>query len=442
MQPKLSTEVSQSERELGDIGPLESANLPRHRWYFFKEAFSPNLVNYAMDDCGCERGDLVVDPFSGSGTVALTAALACRPALGIEVNPFLAFVARSKLSQCDPALVRQELPSLVAGIEKGAPSHLEQFSTFSEQEGRKKWLFNKEILRSFEGGKLAIDKMDREIRDIMLLCLISATMETCNAVKDGKCLRYKRDWQKFSFNKADLIGALTSRAQIVMDDLSKYPIKDASVSIITGDSRGMESHNFSERKFKLCITSPPYLNSFDYTDVYRPELFLGQFVKGMEGLRKLRLQTLRSHVQVAWPKPTQESLGAHFAESIKMIEQHADSLWNSRIPQMIRAYFEDITDVLRRLRKSAQEDASAWIVVSTSAYAGIEIPVDLIIADIGSKAGWFLREVSVLRHLRRVPVQQWDKLTQAAKEKTARNERAHDGPHLRESLIIFDARAK
>ena len=27
------------------------------------------------------------------------------------------------------------------------------------------------------------------------------------------------------------------------------------------------------KQFKLCVTSPPYLNSFDYTDVYRPELF-------------------------------------------------------------------------------------------------------------------------------------------------------------------------
>ena len=67
---------------------------------------------------------------------------------------------------------------------------------------------------------------------------------------------------------------------------------------------------------------------------------------------------------------------------------------------MVQAYFEDIERVLRDLRSLAKPDASLWLVVSTSAYVGVEIPVDLIIAHIGLKVGWFLREVGVLRYLR------------------------------------------
>ena len=46
------------------------------------------------------------------------------------------------------------------------------------------------------------------------------------------------------------------------------------------------------------MISPPYLNSFDYSDVYRPELFAAGFVSANSKLRKIRKKTLCSHVQV------------------------------------------------------------------------------------------------------------------------------------------------
>lgn len=62
---------------------------------------------------------------------------------------------------------------------------------------------------------------------------------------------------------------------------------------------------------------------------------------------------------------------------------------------MVQAYFEDMEVILRGLRRRAAANASLWLVVSTSAYAGVEVPVDLILAEIGQRSGWFLREVGV-----------------------------------------------
>ena len=87
--------------------------------------------------------------------------------------------------------------------------------------------------------------------------------------------------------------------------------------------------------------------------------------------------------------------------------------------------------MLRRLRERAAERESAWVIVSTSSYAGIEVPVDLIVADIGSQVGWAFREVRVVRYLRRVSVQQWNALIGR-----------EQGPYLRESVIIFDTRPR
>lgn len=60
-------------KDLGYSNYSDSIELPRHRWYYFKEGFSPILVEKAIEDASYGRDDIVVDPFSGSGTAPLVA---------------------------------------------------------------------------------------------------------------------------------------------------------------------------------------------------------------------------------------------------------------------------------------------------------------------------------------------------------------------------------
>jgi hypothetical protein len=156
------------------------------------------------------------------------------------------------------------------------------------------------------------------------------------------------------------------------------------------------------------------------TDIYRPELFLGKFVTSRQELYDLRLHTVRSHVQAKWSLPTLNDFGFLYNETISQIKENQENLMHKYIPVMIQAYFEDMFNLLKLLRSKAKKNASLWIVVSNSAYAGIEVPVDLILGDIGSKAGWYLREIGVLRFLKKRKTKYSSNITQ-----------------LRESVIIF-----
>ena len=427
MQTRLNFETDSSVGNISSVSALDTVTEPRHRWYHFKEAFSPYLVEHALDDAKCKNGDLIIDPFSGSGTVSLSSAINEHKAIGFEVNPFLAFVSNTKLLTCKPETFARYSEKVLEGIEQGKDSELETFSTFSEAGGAKKWLFNQEVLRAFEGGWQITNRKKTPARDFSRLCLIGAAMDVSNATKDGKCLRYRKDWKNRSFGKQHFIEAFKKRINYIQEDIASTPVKKQETMVRLADFRNIDTNKFQSNKFKLCITSPPYLNSFDYTDVYRPELFLGKFVRSHEELQQLRLRTLRSHVQANWASPEDIDFGSHFTDSYEKIKSQSDTLWNPRIPEMIQAYFEDMKVVLKNLLDLAAPRASVWIVVSTSAYAGVEIPVDLIIADISSNLGWYLREVNVVRYLRRVSGQQWNDLSQNKPR-----------PHLRESIIILD----
>ena len=66
----------------------DTTNLPRHRWYYYKEGYSPNFVQKAIEYSNISKDDLIIDPFNGSGTTTLTSSLLGYNSIGIEVNPF------------------------------------------------------------------------------------------------------------------------------------------------------------------------------------------------------------------------------------------------------------------------------------------------------------------------------------------------------------------
>lgn len=397
----------------------DTVTLPRHRWYYYKEGFSPLLVDRAIDEVGLAANDVILDPFNGSGTTTLAASIRGYKSYGIEVNPFTSFLSETKLTSADEQAIKGIKGRLISSVEKGGASNLNGFSTFSRK-GNKKWLFNNSILKAFEGGWEFADSISPyNLKRLIRFSLIESAMQNCNAKRDGKCLRYRKTWKENAFDRTTFIESLSQNLEMIVEDISKQDILKKGV-IINSDARTELEDNHQLEPFKLCITSPPYLNTFDYTDIYRPELFLGKFVKTQKQLRLLRQHTVRSHIQTDWEHPTMDDFGMLYNQSIQHLEDHEEELMSPKIPLMVQAYFEDMHNILVSLRRKAARGAQLWLVVSNSAYANKEIPVDLIIGDIGAQAGWYLREVAVLRYIQRRKTQY-----------------SPDINSLRESVIVF-----
>lgn len=408
-------------KELGLTNALDTVELPRHRWYYYKEGFSPRLVEQAIELASLQQTDVILDPFNGAGTTTLTAAIKGYQSIGIEVNPFTSFLASAKTKSAKISEFDRWSEKVVSAARKGRNSRLIGYSTFSKTEKLDKWLFNESVLRSFEGGwKESSSIRSHNLRALIRLALISAGMQNCNAKRDGKCLRYRKTWAERTRDSNTYITFLEAKFAEIKTDIESE-ILQCRPTIINGDVRKKLQRLKEDQKFKLCITSPPYLNTFDYTDIYRPELFLGHFVDNTDELYKLRLKAVRSHLQAKWAEPKESDFGSLYDAAIKHVKSNVDQLMDKRVPSMIQAYFEDMAKILSDLKSLAKDGAQAWLVVSNSAYADREIPVDLIIADIGSSLGWKLKEVAVLENIER--------------RKTKYSPSIET---LRESLIIFE----
>jgi DNA modification methylase len=409
-----------SERDLSSF--LKNRELPRHRWLEFKEGFSAELVQVAVSEAKRKR-PRILDPFSGSGTTVVEAArLGCK-ATAIEVNPLLFDVTSAK---CHPWMEDTRKLSIwrdrvLKGscIEERSP--LEGQSTFTEDARVDKWIFNTSVLRGYTALSTAVRGINASWNTAMKIASLSALMDSSNVRRDGKCVRYKKNWKQVGLSSRDFRDAFERISKQVIDDLGADRLDGSLPNLIRGDAK-VELRKLKSNSHDLVVTSPPYLNSFDYSDVYRPELFAGGYVRNNLDLRAIRLKTLRSHVQVE--RPFASTASSTLLDPI-LSELSGKKLWNNRIPGMIASYFWDMKAILKELQRIVRPGGSSWLVVSTSAYGGVQIPVDLILADLGEQSGWALRGVYVLRRLRSAG-QHWAHLEDPKKLP------------LRESVIVFD----
>jgi DNA modification methylase len=417
-QPKLSTQAI--------TNSTGNEELPRHRWYPIKEGFSAKLISDSITEFqkNNRKSFLAIEPFSGSGTAPVECARLGIDCLAFEVNPFLAFVGQAKLKQTDAGRFSTRRDVIIKGLKTPHQTPLEKYSTFCEGNGKHQWLFNRSVLRSFVGGWKATKDCTPAERALFRLALIRAAMDNCNAYPDGKCLRYKRLDNYNCFNARSVMAQFDKYVTMMKEDIEALPLREKLSRVEQMDARRLSNY-WDKTKFDICITSPPYLNSFDYSDVYRPELFLGGFVNDNDQLMKIRLKTIRSHVQASWAPPIRNGYGAVYSKMIEKIKAKKDELWSVHIPEMIQAYFEDMENLLKSLKSKANRGAMLKIAVGTSAYAGVVVPVDLIIADIAENVGWLLKEVQVVRRLRSSG-QLWKHEDQ---DKTV--------PKLRESIVIL-----
>jgi DNA modification methylase len=74
---------------------------PYHRWLPFRQQFAPALVRRFLAETAPQ--DPVLDPFSGSGTVAIECARSRRAGIGVEGIPVLAWLARARFCSADDA---------------------------------------------------------------------------------------------------------------------------------------------------------------------------------------------------------------------------------------------------------------------------------------------------------------------------------------------------
>ncbi len=372
------------------------------RWFHFKEAFSPSFVTTAIETLGF-RPSHVIDPFGGSGTTAITCQLLGIDATTIEVNPFLADVIRAKTSNISAETLieaaqgfRRSLARTKADLE--VLDHLPP--TFVESQGKERWIFSESFaLRLSQYLKCIRQMEDKDVQRFFRVALGAVLVECSNVYVNGKGRRYRGKWQETQANAELLDFRFHEQFNRAFEDVHRFaarPVTD--IQVVHGDSRtAMKS---VQAPADLIVFSPPYPNSFDYTDIYNVELWALGYLSTKQDNTMLRQSTVHSHVQIQRIAEKPINTSATLTAAVKKLDAKLDELWDVRIPEMVLGYFRDLERILLESFRLLTERGKVMMVVGDSRYAGILIDVPTILVELACAIGYTKTQIFEVRKMR------------------------------------------
>lgn len=384
---------------------------PFHRWYPFVEGYSKEFIQSIVKEM--DRNNLVcLEPFSGSGTTALelqNCGIAC---FAFEVNPLMYLIARVKLEN-GYELERFEYwyDYIVKERSKKIVELETEFNTLYQGEGKKKWNYNTDIGIAVEKLRQVIESISEVIyKELFKVALAAILLDVSNLYRNGKCLSYKKKWEDRKIVEKDVFDKFDEKVLKelkcdIENSITRTKINNKG-RLYNQDSRIGIANEVDDNSIDLVITSPPYLNSRDYTDTYMLELKTLGFTKTSEEIKELREKTLRSHVQIKWNDTSNvnnellENTLVELEEASKEIEK-----WNDSIIDMVRLYFVDMQNIFRVLYGKMKIHGRIYFNVSNSAYFNVLINTLEICASIAEQEGFKVLEIRDARKLKTSPQQ-------------------------------------
>lgn len=356
---------------------------PPHNWFKFKQGFSYLLVNRLIEEAKLSNESVILDPFLGSGTTVVEAAIHNKRSIGVDILPLSKFVTDVKLfsNHVDFNHVK-----VFSNKIRKHPLNKTYFEFPNVPLIRK--VFNDqtktEIGAIYEEIKTIENKVDR---DFLLLCLLRALEDMAYCKKDGGFVRITPEKNIKPPRQAflDSVNELTQHSSLPR-------INPKLGETITGDARDLKQ--IKNDSIDLVITSPSYINKTDYTRVYSLELLLN-FVRSFEELRDIRYNSIRSNVEARYRGLNEELLPERLI--LKLEELKKKHLSNPKHPEMVRGYFEDIYLTLEQLNFKMKSGGIINFVVWNSAFSGVPFEVDSILAETGSKLGFKIEKITVCR---------------------------------------------
>lgn len=372
-------------------------DIPIHRWYPYIEGFSINFVRSILNNY--PQNIIVYDPFNGSGTTTLTASSMGIKSYASEVNPFMRFIANTKVNVVKSILENNEIFVLNKTFKDLCDKLLDtnyRKKVFKECKTVndcyiEKDFFDKKVLQDISYIKYLIKSINNDdIGNIALLSLASITVEISNMIRAADLRKKTLKEKELASNST--IDLFIQKFSNVISDIQSVRNMNFEVTEFISDNAKSISKNYYNT-VDLVITSPPYVNGTNYFRNTKLELWILDFISKETDLKVYREQAITAGINNVSVN--------NKINPLDIVEPYAKQLdklsTDKRIPKMIRAYFSDMNVVFKNFNLLLKNNGRIYFDIGDSEYYGIHIPVDELIVSIANSNGFKLIECKLLR---------------------------------------------
>lgn len=222
------------------------------------------------------RGEVVFDPFGGSGTTALEAVRLGRRAISVDANPVGLLAGRVKTShlsraaQCDIHAIRSSLLAQLEQLPDDSSALVREFADYVPNiPNRSKW-FPDTSCGELAFIRSAICRLDTEsARDVALLAMSRIVVRVSFQDSETRYASKPRE-----LPRGETIRLFLKALEAVVRDAGETAsdIRYGVAEFIEADTRNLDAQ-ISNESVDLVVTSPPYGNANDYHLYHRFRLF-------------------------------------------------------------------------------------------------------------------------------------------------------------------------
>lgn len=383
----------------------QNNNIPYHGWFKYREGYSFTLISELIRRSQISKNEFVFDPFCGSGTTVVEAALKGYSGCGIDINPMSAFISEIKCrSYSDDEL--NELFMLKDYFINNYPNK-ETSVNYLEKYGEVKKFFSEEnysnLLRIRELIDTLLSLKGKKIFEFFLCAYVSIIEDVSDRKRDGNGLKTQK-------SKVDnVLDVYLEKIALMLDDISNNRIEvGVNAKLEFGNAMELSKivrkyEAISNKELGAIMYSPPYANSFDYFESYKMEIILADYASNMKGISSYRKQAVESFIGRNEKREKARDLIDWMAEEIELAIPEKEILTGKRdsrtrkVPKMIRGYFTDMEKVISESSEVLKSGKKCYIVVDQSAYLGRIVPTDLFFAAIAEDYNFRVSEIIICR---------------------------------------------
>ncbi len=256
--------------------PEGLATIPcTHGMHRFAGKFIPNIPRYLFaTTLGERKARTVLDPFCGSGTALIEAALDGRQFVGMDIDPLAVLISQAKTYPLSHRqLLEIEKFWLHHDYDSSSPEAVPSVPRLSH------W-FTPTVVNQLSSIKRRCLELPPDVRRFSLVVLSSIVRRVSNADDQTQKTYVSHTLVKKPPLPSRLFPEFMGRAIESMREYRKLLPAEPDGLILTGDARTQ----MGEVQFDDVLTSPPYIDSVDY--VYNnmleyfwllPELGIGSY---------------------------------------------------------------------------------------------------------------------------------------------------------------------
>lgn len=332
-----------------------------HGFHPYPAKYTPQLVNKFFN-LYCKRGFTILDPFCGSGTTLVEGVLNGMDSVGIDLNPIAYIISRSKTNHYSAEeinsfrnFISEIQPQPNNGLFADMNGKTNGEASIPDFPNRNHW-FQENVSNELAILKKKIDKIENpNIKDLLYCAFSKIIVKVSNQDSEVRYTAKKKnhpDGIVFS----SFIDTVSNYLQVL--SANEHTI-GAKAEVHNGDTYEVLK-SYSDNHFDFVITSPPYINTFDYYLYHKQRMFwLGY-----------------DHRPVR-----QKEIGNHHRIDTKKFEVAKAE------------YIDSMTQIMNELSRIAKPNSYFVMVIGDGIVEGTIIDMSQVIAEICDNCNYAIEKV-------------------------------------------------